>query len=304
MQKRWIAMGAATIACAAILALNTSGEVSTTVSGITLHPQRVEQTVSCVGVVEAADGLPIVLPIGCHIDRVKVKVGQRVKKGTCIATVDRQATIDAIEDPSETLLLAALDEEIIAPEDGVVVAVSAKSGKKLDRGTPCAIIARESDIQVRIGIREKDLKQLKTGMAVHIKGEGFSKEDYSGKLAEISSAARSDTEGGTVVEGVVTLDSGQVDNSLRLGLTAKALVVTTVNEKGLIIPYGAIATDEQGDYVYVAEQGRVKVRRIGDSIRVGSGVLVGDEAWDGMLVITETDEVTVGMKVSVTEASQ
>lgn len=301
MKKRWIVMGVAAVTAAAVLGVNMNGSCETEVSGVAIRPQRVEQTVSCVGVVEAADGVAVLLPIDCQIKRVKVKVGQRVKKGDVLATLDRESTGAAAQDPSERLILAALEDDVVAPEDGVVVAVQGESGKALDKGTPCAVIARNSDIQVRIAIREKDLKQLRKGMSVRIKGDGFTRDSYAGELAEISSAARTETEGGTVVEGIVTMDTDQIDDSLRLGLTAKAMVITSVTEDGLVIPYDAVLSDEQGDYVYVCADGKAEVRRVESSVRTATGVMVSQDGWDGALVITAPGKVSEGMAVSVKE---
>ena len=177
MKKRWVGLCAVAVFAAGVLSITANKEGAVTVKSVKLSSQKVEETVSCVGVVEAVDGIGVSLPISCRIKRVKVKSGQRVQKGDVLAIIDVEKTKAEVTDPSELVLLAAMEEKVTAPTDGVVVSVQAKEASLLEMGIPCAVIAEDSDIQVRIGIREKDLKQIKKGMAVRVRGEGFA-EDY------------------------------------------------------------------------------------------------------------------------------
>lgn len=304
MKKKYMAMSVAVMTAAMVLTVSVNRDDSYVVSGIAITPQTVEQTVSCVGMVEAVDGIPVLLPIDCYLKSVKVKVGQRVKQGDVLATLDRKSTGDNAEDPADLLVLAALENTITAPEDGVLVSVNAQSSQVLEKGTPCVVIARDEDIQVRIGIREKDLKQLKQGMTARIRGDGFTKESYDGELVSISSAARTEVEGGTIVEGVVALADGQVDPSLRLGLTAKVQVITSIHEDGLVIPYEAVLSDAEGDYVYVCENGKARVRRVNDYVRTSNGLMVSEESWNHVVVITAPEKIKDGVSVTVVEENQ
>lgn len=304
MKKRWIVMGLAVAFAAVVLAMNMGRNDVVTVEGVTLAPRQVEQTVSCMGVVEAADGTAVFAPMSCQIGRVSVKAGQRVNKGDVLATIDLEATRQSLIDPSQQVVLAGMRDAFAAPIDGIVVSVNALAGETLEAGTPCAVIAGDNDVRVRIGIREKDLKQLKKGMQVRVKGEGFLKEVYEGELTEISSAALTEAENGTVVEGVVRLRDGEVDSSLRLGLTAKASVITSVTEDGFVIPYEAVLSDEQGDYVYVFDNDKVCMKRVSPVYQAPDGVVLTDSEWHGVTVILCPDEVTEGQTVKITEEKQ
>lgn len=304
MKKRWIVMGLAIAFAAVVLAVNMRRNDVVTVEGITLSPRQVEQTVSCMGVVDAADGTAVFAPMSCLIGRVSVKAGQRVNKGDVLATIDRDATRRSIIDPSEQVVLAGMKDAFVAPIDGIVVSVNALVGETLEAGTPCAIIAGDNDVRVRIGIRERDLKQLKKGMHVRVRGEGFQKDVYEGELTEISSAALTEENNGTIVEGVVKLRDGEVDPSMRLGLTAKASVITSVTEDGFVIPYEAVLSDEQGDYVYVCDNDTVCLRRVSPVYQAPDGVVLTESEWRGVTVILCPNEVTEGQTVKITEEKQ
>lgn len=271
-----------------------------TVKTAVLTPTQVEHTISCNGVVEAADGVGVFAPVSCRIREVKVAVGQRVNKGDVIAVIDKDATLTETGDVATQVMLAAMEEELVATEDGIVIEVSAEVGKTLKLGTPCAVVVRPDDLRVRIAIREKDLRTLREGMQVCISGDGLEKSSYSGVLTEISCAA-STSSSATVVAGVVTPDVGVADTSFRLGLTAKATVITSVTENGYLVPYEAVLADEEGSYFYVLQDGIARVYRVKEAIQVAQGWLLTDETLNKSTVILEPEKV-VADGAQVTEA--
>lgn len=261
-----------------------------TVQTTVLTPTQVEHTVSCNGVVEAVDGVGVFAPVSCRIREVKVAAGQRVKKGDVLAVIDKAATLSDTGDIATQVTLAAMEEELVATEDGIVIEVSAEVGKTLKLGTPCAVLVRPDDLRVRIAIREKDLRTLREGMQVRISGDGLEKSSYCGVLTEISCTASTNSSA-TIVAGVVTPEKGVTDTSFRLGLTAKATVITSVTENGYLVPYEAVLADEEGSYFYVAQDGVARIYRIGEATQVARGWLLTDETLHNTTVILEPEKV-------------
>lgn len=293
MKKWWIVFAAGAVACSGIAVVLGRPAQVPVVSTYTLQPAPVEQTVSCSGVIESAQSVGVYVETGCVLGEVSAQVGQAVQAGERLAAVDKEATRQAglADNQAAALRLAAMPEELVAPQDGILVAVNGQEGQMLGEDVPCAVVAPLSSIQVRIAIREKDLPVLRVGMPVRLHGDGFEKSTYVGTLKDISSSARvNGTE--TVVEGVVELDEGQVDSSLRLGLTAKAAVVISAVEDGLVIPYEAVRTDEKGrEYVYVLDNG-VATRRVPKvKAELAEGLLLADRALVGAAIITQPDLV-------------
>ena len=118
-----------------------------TVTAITLEPTRVEQTVSCMGVVETADVTAVTLPVDCIISEMYVKVGDRVQQGDVIALVDKEATRQQMFDKESLMVLAALSEEITAPREGTIVEVGAVSGL-VEQNSPCVVLSADEDTQI------------------------------------------------------------------------------------------------------------------------------------------------------------
>lgn len=291
MKKKWFWILSAIALFVGVGIYAYTPDTTPTVKTMVLSSSRVEQTVSCNGVVEAVDGVGVFVPIDCYIREVKVEQGQRVKKGDVLAVIDKEMTYAAADSIASKIALAGLSEELVAPDDGIVVEVSAEAGKPLSLGTPCVLLVRPSDVQIRIAIREKDLRSVREGMRVRITGDGLNGLTYSGTLTEISSAA-SVNETVTVVSGVVTPDEGQADASFRLGISAKASIVTSVTEMGVVIPYEAVLADEHGSYVYVYETGVARMRRLDNVAQVVRGFLLNDPAWENACIIVEPEKVS------------
>ena len=293
MKKRWIWVSVPLVAVVGIgLALGAPKTV-VTVKTKPLLPQQVEQTVVCNGAVEAGESEGVFAPFTCVVSAVQVKEGQQVEAGQTLAVIDKEATRRLMgEDPAAQLVLAAMEEKLTAPTSGVVMAVKAVAGQPLEAGTPCIIIAPRSALQVRISIREKDLPKLKAGLIVHITGDGFRRDRYEGVLTEISSAA---VNGGTgaMVKGVVTLQEDQADETLRLGLTAKAAVVTRTVQDGLVVPYEAVESDSDGmDYVYLLKNGVAVRHNLTVAAQLADGLLLADTALQGAVVILQPEKIT------------
>lgn len=290
MKKRWwIGLVAVLGVAVTAVAVNARPVAPVVVQTVTVTAQRVEHTVTCSGVVECGEQSGVFAPLDCVITEVRVQAGQRVKQGDVLATIDREATGETVEDPAQRMVLAAMTEELTAPQDGIVTAVKAAAGKTLAKGTPCAVIAPDRDVQVRIAIRERDLPSLKTGLSVRVKGDGFKQEQYEGTLTDIAATAQSGNSG-TVVEGVITLDEGQVDASLRLGLSAKACIVTKVRQEAVLLPYEAVLTEGEQSFVYVVEDGVAKQKEVTVTAQLGEGLLVKEDLL-GLRVVTNPESV-------------
>lgn len=301
MKKRWFWMVAIVVVAIGIGVWVSAPDTPPVVKTTVLTPSLVEQTVSCNGVVEAADGVGVFAPVSCYIREIRVTAGQRVKKGDVLAVVDKDATYAETGDVPTQVLLAGMDEALTAPDDGIVVEVSAEVGKMLPFGTPCALLVRPCDLRVHVAIREKDLRVLKEGMRVRISGDGLEQAAYDGVLSEIAYTATTGSSA-TVVAGVVTPDEGVADDSFRLGLSAKATVITSVTEAGYLVPYEAVLADEEGSYIYVLENGIARLKRVEGAIQVSQGLLLADSDLAGVSIVLEPEKVA-GDGTTVMEAA-
>ena len=272
--------------------------------------QTVEQTVSCTGTVQPGAYETVTVPIPCSVGEILAQEGQTVRAGDPILRLDKAATCVALagRDRSATALtLSTMADTVTAPCDGVLSEIKTEIGDLLQPGEPIALIAPYAATQIRIAIKEKDLKNMRVGQKVYVSGAAFEKSAYEGTLTEIASVAHLvSTTGETVVDGVVSLLPDGVDSSLRLGLTAKAKVVVDTIRDGLVVPFEAIATDDSGrEYVWVADGGTAHRRFLSAGSDLPTGVLQNDDSWLGAAVILRPDHITGdGVPVIATAAGE
>lgn len=290
MKKRWLLAILALVVAIGAGVWSRANAAPVTVKTAVLSASEVEQTVSCNGVVEAVDGVGVFAPVSCYIREVRVTAGQRVSKGDVLAVVDKENTLAGTDEIATRIALAGMSEELVASDDGIVVEVSAVEGQVLQVGTPCALLVRPCDMRVRIAIREKDLRVLQEGMRVRISGDGLEKSTYNGELSEISCAASTDGSA-TMVAGLVSPDAGEIDDSFRLGLTAKATVVVSVTAEGYLVPYEAVLSDEEGSYIYLLQNGVARRYNVDDAEQMPRGVLLEDGDLAEAHIVLEPEKV-------------
>lgn len=279
----------------------------TAVKTQTLESIPLERTVMCSGRVETGDTDRVYTEIPCIADHVYVAEGDLVKKGDVLFTVDKEATMQTLASSGGSVHINAdaleVDTSVTAPISGVVASVNVEEGGAVSVSKPCVVISSSEELQVRVEIGERDIKNIRVGQPAYISGAAFSKEVYSGTVKSIASSAKqqysstSSTE--TVVEAVIEINQDDLDPSLRLGLTATTDIVIEEQADGLVVPYDCVMQDEDDqEYVYVLQNGQAKKRLIEtgwelrDGFQVASGLSAGDT------IITEPAMITAdGMLV-------
>ncbi len=283
-----------------------------TVETVTLTRQTVRETVICAGTVTAADGVEIYAPMPCVAGQIAVQVGDRVEEGDVLLTVDRTATLAmavgaGVAQADTVTASAALPETVTAPAAGVISAVSAVSGELLSADTPCVVLSEGDGVQVSVAVRENMLPRIAVGQEVAVSGVAFDKSSYKGYISEIAPSARSRVGGAgseTVVDAVVRLADGEADDSLLLGLTAKAAVTVATREQVLLVPYECLAQDDNGEeYVCRVQNGVAERVAVTVLKELPEGALVEDDLTEGDVLVC-APEVLQGDRVAVqTEAA-
>ncbi len=292
MKKYGILAVATILAIAGILAAGSfTKQPATEVTAFVLEAAPVEKKVVCSGNIETADSKSLYVDVSCIAGEIYVQTGQKVRKGDVLFSVDIEATKQVLAamggDAAANVDVSKLSKEVVSPVNGVLTTLNVKSGAVTDSSKPCAVISSSDMLQVKVSIHEKDIKNIAVGQKVRISGTALKKESYTGTISEIASSARQQYVGSvaeTVVDAVVLLDSAGLDDSLRLGLTARADVIVNTIPDALVVPYDCVLQDEDNrEYVYIVVDG-MAVKRIvvtGDELsngyRIAEGLKAGDQ---------------------------
>ena len=185
-------------------------------------------------------------------------------------------------------------EGIRADFDGVVTKVFVSDGSLVTAGSELIQIQSLDEIAVVCYVNKYDIINIEEGQIAnaHIKNR-----DYA---CHVSRIEKKTSEDGSTPGIRVELEIDEPDDSIILGIESKTHVQTALLAYALLVPTDAVCSDDEGDYVFVINDGRAEKRmvEIGErsdkmaEIRKGlqAGEIVG---WD------ETAELTDGQKVKV-----
>ena len=200
--------------------------------------------------------------------------------------------------------LKALDEQgggrgtsqLVAPFDGVVTAVSAMQGDRIQAGAPVLQVGRADVLRVLIGIEPSDRARVHVGTRVTVwpvVGPAVESRPIDLALTEVQDVVDPKTQ---LVNAVATL-ARSVASPFAPGMKARAqLQVGAIS--AVAVPRNAVLTDEKGDYVFQVAAG--KAHRVAVTKKLDNGTL---EAIDGLQdmklpVVTEGNyELEDGMAV-------
>lgn len=330
--KKYVTLLAFTLTAVGIIAgIGIAAKKSVvSVSAVKLSTLTVENSVSCTGRVERIDMTTVCAPESARIKTVYVKMGETVKAGDPLLSVQTAAprtnasssVPPGIPDAYKSLIdqyssglqsssssassSEMVEQNIVAPASGLITSLPVSNLSYVSAGSPVAIIADDSGLQVRLSVNESQISDIKVGQKAILTGVGFKNSTYTGKVKSISQDAKqvTDTTGQeTVVEVIVSVDKPGED--IKPGYTAKAKIITSQDNGVLIAPYEAVRADNNGsEYVYrvsgnVAVKTPITTKNEFDS---GFEVIKGLSNHD--VVIRNPDNVTNGSRVTFSEGGE
>ena len=184
------------------------------------------------------------------------------------------------------------DNTIKAPFDGTVASVNAEVGENIAPLKPVIKIINTKGMAVKISIPENEIAKVQVGDTAEVVIPALGDKRLNGKVIEKSMTASLLTHSYPVK---VLIE--QPDNELAPGMIGKVVLKADVS-KGIIIPANAVLINQEGKFVWVAEDGRATRRQISLSGYSGNGVIVSEGLKvDDMVIVEGYQKVNEGMKV-------
>ncbi|MFR9503199.1 MAG: efflux RND transporter periplasmic adaptor subunit [Rikenellaceae bacterium] len=266
---------------------------------------------------------------GVRVDKIFVEVGDKVREGQLIATLDPtqynqqmtslknlRADYERLESVYKAggISLQTLDQtktnlmiqeevakntktniEILSPINGVVTARNTEAGN-LFLSQPIVHIMQINQLKVTADVPEIYFPNVKLGMPVEITSDVYPGEIFEGKVSLIAPAISADTR--TFSVEITVPNSSE---RLRPGMFARAKFSMSTKD-GILIPDVAvqkqIGTDDRFVYINkggVAERRAVSIGRlVGSNYDILSGVEAGDE-----VITTAFSRISNGTAIQV-----
>ena len=285
------------------------------------------------GYLEEGQSVEMAFKYGGTLQQLNVKEGNTVKKGQVLARVSSpqmestqrsaQATLEQAQDAYDRLkkvhdngslpeikwreMVADLekaqsaldlanamlaDNTISAPFDGTVASLNAEVGENIAPLRPVMRLINTKGMVVKISVPENEIAKVQLGDTAEVVIPALNDMHLSGKVIEKSMAASLLTH-----SYPVKVHIEQPNEELTPGMIGKVVLKADVS-KGIIVPANAILINQEGKFVWIAEDGRATRRKVTISGYSGNGVIVSEGLKVGDLVIVEGyQKVSEGMKV-------
>lgn len=296
----------------------------------TVSSQEVEQINEFTATVEANVKNNIAPQTPFRIKKIYVEVGDQVKEGQLLATMDatnlKQAKIQlnnkevefkridelykvggaskSAWDAQKTALDVAHEAfknlteniQLVSPISGIVTARNYDSGDMYGGGIPIYTIEKIQPVKLKINVSESLFTKVKKGNEVDIKLDVYGDEIFKGKVSLIYPTIDPNTRTFTV-----EIKIANSNQRVRPGMFAR-VTMKFGNKNHVVVPDRSIVKQAgAGDrYVYIYREGFVhynKVelgRRMDDKYEILSGVKDGDQ-----VVITGQSRLSNGLEVEI-----
>ena len=296
--KKYIALAIACAALAAGVSYLPAAVEASVPAAVSISPTEVyysesvntSGTLCYIGQGDVTSALPLVL------SEFEVEEGDHVEVGDVIARVDRKASETFISSLGKVSQLAAataslstamslIPEEITADRSGTVIS-TAGAGAAVESGTSIATIAGTDSLVLTSAVSELNIARIQPGQPVEFTLSAYPDDVFTGTVSKIAGSARSQYSGAvleTVVDVLISPDT--TDPRLRSGLTADVRFQLSDPRKICVPPYNAIGQDEEGEYVYLLEDGAAVKHKIftgaefSDGTEVIKGATINDKVF-------------------------
>lgn len=191
-----------------------------------------------------------------------------------------------VNDAQESL--DAAEAGITASGSGIVESIDIVKGAYANETQTLMTIIDSDKIGVQFSISKDDLGSISKGQKARVVISG---NEYEGTVDFVSRVASSDMQmssgtsqstGGTIT-GRIVLD--EPDENIYIGVSAKVYIFVGKSEQTLVIPYEALNTDIDGDFVYIVNKENLIERK---DVTLG---IYSDEYYEVLEGLEEGDRV-------------
>ena len=164
------------------------------------------------------------------------------------------------EDQVESIQEQIDDCTVTAPISGVVTSLSVSADESF-AGGEILVIQDNSSFIVEASVDEYDIADIEKGMSVVIKTDATGDEELEGEVIYVAptpTSSDSSAGSGMTASGssayLVQISVNTSNERLRIGMSAKASILTEAREDVFAVPYDAIETNANGESViYVVD---------------------------------------------------
>ncbi len=278
-------------------------------AAVTVSRGSIRETVSTSGYIQPENQVHLSFAstgtTGGTVEEILVETGELVEQGQALVKLeDKQEHLNYLKAKNEYELAkisgspsqieekrltmeVALDnyesKTLKAPFSGKIVKIFVEEGDFIEGNDDVIYLIDDSSYEVEVSISEVDCLKVEVGQKVEIELDILKDQIFTGKVAEVSEYA--DTESG-VVTVPVTILLDTVSPYFKPGFSASAEIIVQSVEEAVVVPVTAIAQDGKNSYVLEVENDKVTPISIKTGISDGyfQEVIAGLQEGDQIIV--------------------
>lgn len=157
-----------------------------------------------------------------------------------------------------------------------------------------------------VAVNEADISQIKIGQRARLSGAALPDGVYGGKVTAMADTAytlQSSASPEIVVDVTVTVEEGD-KALLRSGYSVTAQLLTGDEREVIMLPYSVIYQDDEGEYVYVLNNGAAVRRNIVTGIELSDRTEIVSGLSDEDTVLFGSEEIKDGERVRVVKGKK
>lgn len=236
-----------------------------------------------------------------NLEKMKLQLNQLNSPASQNIIAQYQAQIKQIDLQKQELASSGEDFTIIAGTTGTVLQKSVQKGSFLQPGMSLMELGDTNNLYIQSDILVSEITDIKEGLLVRLINEDLGIEG-TGKVQKIHPNAFSKISDLGVEQKRITVDieMGTTPEGLRPGYDLQIRIITESSGDTLIVPENSLFSMDNKDYVFVAMDGRAKLREIQTGIQSGREMEVLSGLEKGEIVIMSPDgDLEEGSKIQV-----
>lgn len=230
------------------------------------------------------------------LSRVRVAVGDYVKKDQVIAYLD----------PSRPGMNYA-ESPVKAPVAGTITSFPLTIGATCAPAAAVAQISSTGKLEIQTNIAERFISRIKNGQKASVSFDAYPGHRFNATVFEVSPVLDTSTR---TMRIKLRVDSAE--SYLKAGMYARVQLITEQISNAIIVPYDAILTREDGNYVFIVNRtggnadgaagipGTVSLRQVKTGIHVDDKAEIVSGLASGQEIVTRGQTLlTDGAKVNI-----
>ena len=221
------------------------------------------------------------------------------------AAKERLVTQETLDQQMDSVTLAQLDQKdserllekaktgIVCSCNGVIMEKYVDNGATVVAGQTLYTIQPTSGYKVTVRVSKYDIGKIAVAQEAVITVGDMT---YAGVVSKIYKVAETDSSGKAKVK--VDIEITDTENMPAIGLEADIRIITAQKSQALSVPYKAVYADDDGDYVYVLESGKVVRKAVSlgvegeDFYEVIDGIAAGET-----VITTPLSDDAIGIRL-------